>query len=303
MTPTREAAVLRQALALAAATATASVLALGSAMAAEPENRPVVRLGQVGLSFYAVTGGVVQELLEREGYTVETTVGSHAEIFPQLGEGEVDILAATWLPGGHASLYAPVEDVTFRIAPLYEDARFFWVVPGYVPEDAVASIADLAEPDVRERMPDTIVSLPEATGLTTGGRRVMDAYDLDEAGYELVAAPPADWLGAFREAVEAEEWVVFPLWQPQWVNAAFDVRALAEPEGAYGPPDTAWLLGHEGLRDKLDAETLEKLAALRLPVAAVTEMDRLVNVEGMTPREAARAWLADNPDVLGERNG
>ncbi|MEO0868553.1 MAG: glycine betaine ABC transporter substrate-binding protein [Cyanobacteria bacterium J06642_11] len=52
-----------------------------------------IELGQVGLSFYAVTGGVVQELLERDGYAVEVTEGSHSDIFPMLGEGEVDILS------------------------------------------------------------------------------------------------------------------------------------------------------------------------------------------------------------------
>ena len=30
-----------------------------------------IKLGQVSLSFYAVTGGVVQHVLEKEGYTVE----------------------------------------------------------------------------------------------------------------------------------------------------------------------------------------------------------------------------------------
>ncbi len=288
--------------ALAGALLATSALTLGP-VAAEADDMPTIRLGQVGLSFYAVTGGVVHEILEHAGYNVELTVGSHAEIFPQLGAGEVDILAATWLPGGHAALYAPVEDVTFPIAPIYEDARFFWVVPAYVPEDAIASIADLAKPEVRAQLPKTIVSLPEATGLTTGGRRVMEAYGLEEAGYELVAAAPGDWLSAFTEAVETEEWVVFPLWQPQWVNAAYDVRPLAEPEGAYGAPDTAWLLGHDGLRERLDESTLRRLAELRIPVAAVTEMDRMVNVDGLSPREAARAWLADNPEILADPNG
>ena len=253
-----------------------------------------VNLGQVGLSFYAVVGGVVQEVLEERGYTVNVTEGPHAEIFPMLGEGEVDILAAAWLPGGHGVLYAPVEDVTFQIAPIYEEATFFWVVPSYVPEDMVASIADLADLEVAEQMPDQIISLPEATGLTTGGRRVMEAYGLGDAGYELVAAPPADWIGTFRDAYEAGEWVVFPLWQPQWANAVYDVRALEEPENAYGDPDTAWLIGHEGLRDKVGEDTLNLLSQIRIPVDAVTEMDRLVNVDGLTPRDAARAWMADN---------
>ena len=288
---------------LAAAAVTASAIAMGAAgTAAATDEKPTIRLGQVGLSFYAVTGGVVHEILERSGYEVELTVGSHSEIFPQLGNGDVDILAATWLPGGHAALYAPVEDVTFRIAPIYDDARFFWVVPSYVPEEAISTIADLAKPEVKARLSKTIVSLPEATGLTTGGRRVMTAYGLEAAGYELRAAPPADWLGTFRAAVEAGEWVVFPLWQPQWVNAAFDVRPLGEPMGAYGAPDTAWLLGHEGLRAKIDDATLQRLTDLRIPVEAVTEMDRMVNVDGLSPREAARAWLADNPEILAGLN-
>ena len=262
------------------------------------DDQATIRLGQVGLSFYAVVGGVVQELLEREGYTVEVVEGPHAEIFPQLGAGEVDILAAAWLPGGHAALYEPVRDVTFPIAPIYDEARFFWVVPSYVPESAVASVEDLADPDVRAQMPQRIVSLPEATGLTIGARRVMEAYGLEDAGYELVAGSPAEWLGTFREAVDNEEWVVFPLWQPQWVNAAYDVRRLDEPQNAYGDPDTAYLIGHVSLRDALSEEALALLTNMRLPVDAVTEMDRLVNVEGLAPRDAARRWMTDNAETV-----
>ena len=274
------------------------IAAIPFAAQSEGTDQTTIRLGQVGLSFYAVVGGVVQDVLEREGYTVEVVEGPHSEIFPQLGRGEVDILAAAWLPGGHAALFEPVRDETFQITPLYEDARFFWVVPSYVPEDQVASIADLTNPEVRAQMPDQIISLPEATGLTTGGRRVVEAYGLDEAGYEFVAGAPAEWLGAFREAYENREWIVFPLWQPQWVNAAYDVRPLAEPENAYGAPDTAWLMGHNGLTDKLSPEALDILSNMRIPVEAVTEMDRLVNVDGLSPREAARQWMASNPEIV-----
>lgn len=280
----------------------AVVVSLAAALPAAAQTDPQgptktsIVLGQVGLSFYAVVGGVVQELLEREGYEVELVEGPHAEIFPRLGAGEVDLLAAAWLPGAHATLYAPVESATFQIARIYEDARFFWVVPSYVPESEVASIADLRKPVVRARMLNRIVSLPEATGLTTGGRRVMAAYDLEAAGYELVAAPPAEWLGAFREAVENEEWIVFPLWQPQWVNAAYDIRRLEEPRQAYGDPDSAYLIGHDSLRDKVSEATLSLLANIRFPIEAVTEMDRMVSVEGLSPRDAARRWMAEDKD-------
>lgn len=278
-------------------TSFAAIVAAGLAAPASAEDNTIV-LGQVGLSFYAVVGGVVQELLEAEGYKVEVVEGPHSEIFPQLGVGDVDMLAAAWLPSGHGSLFAPVAETTFEIAPVYDDAAFFWVVPSYVPEDMVSSIADLTDPEVIARMPETIVSLPEATGLTTGGRRVMEEYGLGDAGYELLAAPPAEWLATFTEAVENEEWVVFPLWQPQWVNAVHDVRPLEEPEGAYAAPDTAFLIGHDGLRQKLDAEAMALLEGVRFDVADVTEMDRMVNVDGMTPRAAAQAWMAENAQTV-----
>ncbi|MEO1091697.1 MAG: glycine betaine ABC transporter substrate-binding protein [Pseudomonadota bacterium] len=281
---------------LVGTTALATLLAATSTAAAQDSDDRTITLGQVGLSFYAVVGGVVQELLERQGYAVEVVEGPHSEIFPQLGAGEVDLLAAAWLPSGHSALYEPVRDVTFELAPIYENAAFFWVVPAYVPEEDVASIADLTKPEVAERMPDRIVSLPEATGLTAGGRRVMEAYGLEDAGYELVAAPPAEWLGAFRDAIEAEAWVVFPLWQPQWVNAVYDIRALAEPQNAYGDPDTAYLIGHETLPAKLDEATLRLLSTIRFEVDDVTEMDRLMNVEGMSARDAARSWMEANPE-------
>ena len=263
----------------------------------EDQKQKIV-LGQVGLSFYAVVGGVVQELLEREGYRVEVAEGPHSKIFPRLGAGEVDIFAAAWLPHGHADLFAAVEDKTFRIAPLYEDARFYWVVPSYVPESALSSVTGLVLPEVRQRVSKRIVSLPAETGLTISARRVLNAYALGEAGYEIVAAPPSEWFGTFREATKDKKWVIFPLWQPHWVNAAYEVRRLHDPKGAYGEPDTAYLLGHRSLREKLPGRMIGLLSNIRLSIEAVTKMDLMVNVDRLSPRDSARRWMAENADLV-----
>ena len=70
---------------------------------------------------------------------------------------------------------------------------------------------------------------------------------------------------------------------------------LEEPKGIYGKGDTAVLLGHKGLRHKLAPATLARLARIKLSIDAVTQMDLWVNVEGLSPREAAKKWLAANP--------
>ncbi|MCC7251062.1 glycine betaine ABC transporter substrate-binding protein [Hyphomicrobium sp.] len=270
------------------------VLAAALSPSASAEDR-AIRLGQVGLSFYAVVGGIVQEVLEKDEYKVDVTAGSHGDIFPKLGAGEIDILAAAWLPDGHAPLYAKVKDATFVIGDLYGDARLYWAVPDYVPADLVRSIDDLKKPDVAQRMDKQIRGIGATSGLMVGAAKIREAYGLDAAGYEVIPGEAKDWIENFKQAVAEQRWLVMPLWQPQWLNAAYKMRVLEEPKGIYGKGDTAVLLGHEMLMSKLAPATLERLANIKLSIDAVTEMDLWVNVDGLTPRDAAKKWLAANP--------
>src|SRR5215470_18449586 len=117
-----------------------------------------VTLGQVDLSFYAVTGGIVQEVLERSGQPFVLVQGSHGEIYPKLGTGEVDILAASWLPNAHAPLYEKVKGSTFLIAELYPDAQLYLAVPDYAGAE-IRSVADLARPEIAAQVEKRIVGI------------------------------------------------------------------------------------------------------------------------------------------------
>lgn len=259
-----------------------------------PAGAQTIKLGQVNLSFYAVTGGVVQEVLEASGVKVELTTGTHPEIYPKLGTGEIDILAASWLPSAHAALYAQVKDRTFVLARLYGNARLYWAVPAYVAE-GVRDLSDLARPEFAGKFDQSIVGVGPGSGLMLGAEKAMDAYGLRAAGYQLRTAPAAEWIGRFREAVAARKWTVMPLWQPHWLNAVYELRVLTDSKGVYGGEDEAVLLAMNSLREKVSPEVLARLQAIRLSVAAVTEMDRLVNLDGLTPRAAAQRWIKANP--------
>ena len=144
-------------------------------------------------------------------------------------------------------------------------------------------------------MDKRIRGIGATSGLMVGAAKIREAYGLDAAGYEVIPGEAKDWIDNFKQAVSEQRWLVMPLWQPQWINAAYKVRVLDEPKGIYGKGDTAVLLGHESLKGKLTPETLERLRRIKLSVDAVTQMDLWVNVDGLTPREAARKWLAANP--------
>lgn len=164
-------------------------MALGAAAAVAPvqaqTTQPPVVLGQVGLSFYAVTGAVIQDVLERLGHPVEVREGAHEILFPLLGRGEGDLLAAAWLPKGHAAYWERYGDQAIQLAVLYDDARFFWGVPDYVPADLVRSVEDLAKPEVAGRMERTIQGIGPGAGITVFSLQMMKAYGLEQAGVYL----------------------------------------------------------------------------------------------------------------------
>jgi glycine betaine/proline transport system substrate-binding protein len=147
---------------------------IGVARAQMRSPQPVV-LGQVSLSFYAVTGAVVHEVLERLGHSVELRTGAHDQMFPLLGEGSIDLMAAAWLPEGHAAYWARHGTHALEVARLYTGAHFFWAAPSHVPQAEVASIADLAKPHVAARMSRQIQGIGPAATITTVSQTAVRA--------------------------------------------------------------------------------------------------------------------------------
>lgn len=267
-------------------------------MPAHAQDASTVRLGQIGLSFYAVTAGVVQEVLERLGHGVEVTQGSHAQIFPRLGAGAVDLLVAAWLPHGHAVYWEQYGPRAEPLAILYRGARFEWMVPAYVPESAVASVPDLGKPDVLARMERVIQGTGRDSGNMMLSAEVMQRYGLDAAGYRLQPGSIAEFHGAYDRNLAAQRWFVMPLWRPHYINQVGSMRPLAEPEGILGPPSDGTLVASREWVGRAPPRTVQVLRRVHLGLDAVARMDYLVNVEKLPPREAARTWMRDHADIV-----
>lgn len=268
-----------------------SAAALSGSLRAQGSPARAVTLGQVSLSFYAVTGAVVQHALERLGHEVVVRTGPHDEMFPLLGRGEIDLMAAAWLPAGHAAYWARHGAAATEVARLYDGARFFWAVPDYVPIDAVASIADLAKPDVARRMTRLIQGIGASAGITTVSLAAVRAYGLDASGYTLRPGTAAEWTGAYDAAVRERRWMVFPTWAPQYLNRDGALRPIDDPQGILGGANHAALVAPTARLRALPAATRAALSRIDLGVDAVTEMDWMVNVDKLTPREAAAKWI------------
>jgi glycine betaine/proline transport system substrate-binding protein len=278
---------------------TALLLAAASPVRAEEQLGKVV-MGQINLSFYGVTGAVVQEVLVQLGHTVEVTLGSHGQIFPRLGAGEVDLLVAAWLPHGHAQYWQQYGANAEPIAVLYNGARFGWMVPTYIPEALVSSVDDLKKPEVLAQMEKDIRGTGRDSGNMLVSAEVMKAYGLEAAGYRLVPGTVPEFHRNYDRAIAEQRWFVMPLWWPHYINKLGTMRAIAEPKGLLGEPNFGTLVASKAWVARAPARTLQVLGRMHLGLDAVAAMDYWVNVKGMTPRDAARQWMQRNPALVGD---
>ncbi len=257
-----------------------------------------VVIGQINVSFYAVVGALIQQVLERKGYAVEIRQGPHQDMYPALGRGDFDLFVAAWLPHAHGMYWEEVKGHAVTLSVLYENAQLFWAVPEYVPESAVQSVEDLLKAEVVEKMTKTIQGTGPGSGLMMGSSKMMAAYGLDKAGYVLRPGTAQEWVETFTKAIGEKRWVVIPIWRPQYLNKTYRLRALIDRKGLLGGPNTAHLVAHRDFMKKAPATVLETLRRIYIGLDAVTEMDYMVNEGKMIPQEAARVWMKQNSAVV-----
>lgn len=241
-----------------------------------------------------MTGAVVQEILERLGHRVDVREGLHEEIFPLLGTGAIDLMAAVWLPEGHAAYWTKFGGEAMEVATLYEGARFFWAVPRYVPVSDVASIADLAKPAIAQRMTPLIQCIGAGATITRVSRTAVHEYGLTSAGYQVRPGTPAEWTAAYTAAIAERRWIVFPTWAPQYLNRDGGLRPLDDPRGVLGGVNRGVLVAPRVRFQALPEKTRRVLSRISLGLDGVTAMDWAVNAGKQTPREAARTWMHAN---------
>lgn len=233
---------------------------------------PPIRVGHIDLSFHDAAAREVETILERHGHAIARSAAPHEEMFRRMGRGEVDVLCSAWLPASHGGYLAPFEDEVTKVTVLYEP-YCIWGVPDYVPEDAVAEVADLLREPALGRMERLIQGINPGAGISRFSSAIVEQYGLAAAGYEFRTGTEEECFGRFEAAVAQGQWVVVPLWHPQWLHARYAIRELREPKGLLGGQDRATLIVRKDAEARIGAAALAELAGLHLGNARVSELD------------------------------
>ncbi|MEX0606616.1 MAG: glycine betaine ABC transporter substrate-binding protein [Halofilum sp. (in: g-proteobacteria)] len=224
----------------------AGVLALSfGATNAQAQDDDTIQIGWTAWSdaefITKLTARVLEERMDQDVELIQTDI---APQYQGVANGDIDMMLMSWLPGTHADYWEDFAAEVTNLGILYDHAKLGWVVPDYIPEDELSSIADLDNDEIRERLDGTITGIDPGAGLTRLSEQALEDYGLD--GYELQVSSGAGMTAALDRAVNNEEWIVVTGWSPHWKFGAYDLRYIEDPEGTLGSFERIHALAREG---------------------------------------------------------
>lgn len=258
-------------------------------------NNKKINIGVTDLSFHRITASLITNILNDLGFDVQRIYSPHEENFRKLKTGEVDLLVSAWLPSSHGVYKSDVEKVVSLLElGLHYEPYALWGVPDYVPYEEVSEIVDLLKPEVIQKMKKNIQGITPGAGITRFSIKMMEEYGLNKAGYKFHTGTEEDCFTAFENAVKNKEWIIVPLWKPQFLHYKYKIREIKEPKGLLGIVDSAVMLLREDKQSLFNKEELKVLDSLKFSNEIIAELDYQVSRENKDIDNITKKWLKEN---------
>ncbi|MCM0613822.1 choline ABC transporter substrate-binding protein [Marinobacter sediminum] len=270
-----------------------------AAMAAPNMECKTVRFSDVGWTDITATTALASTVLEGMGYEPEAKVLSVPVTYRSLKNKDIDVFLGNWMPTMEADVrpYLESGDVESVLTNL-EGAKYTLAVPQYAFDAGVTSFADIAEHS--EQFDGRIYGIEPGND---GNRLIQDMIEKDAFGlgeFRLVESSEAGMLSQVGRAVRRDEWVVFLAWEPHPMNANHDLAYLEGGDDFFGP-NYGGATVHTNVRKGYLNECPNVGTLLTNMTFSLTMENEVMGAilnDGEDPRDAAHAWLANNPDVL-----
>ncbi|MGH6860529.1 MAG: glycine betaine ABC transporter substrate-binding protein [Phyllobacterium sp.] len=202
---------------------------------------------------------LIEDRLDTKVELVQTDV---APLYQGVSRGDLDAMMMAWLPETHADYFARVKDKVETLGTVYDGAKLGWVVPTYIPEDAISSIEDLKKDDVKEKLAGTVQGIDPGAGLTRLSEQAVKDYGLD---YKLQISSEAGMLTSVERATRSKKWFVATSWSPHWMFGKYDLRYIDDPKGSLGKAEHVDVLARKGFGAE-NPKVAAFLSKIKLPI-------------------------------------
>ena len=268
----------------------------GSAFAQEACNKIV--FSDVGWTDITATTAATTLVLEALGYQTETKVLSVPVTYTGLAGGDIDVFLGNWMPTMEADI-APYRDAgkVETVRTNLEGAKYTLATNEAGAALGIKDFKDIAAQ--KDALEGKIFGIEPGND---GNRLILDMiasgpFGLD--GFEVVESSEQGMLAEVAKRTDAGKPIVFLGWEPHPMNANFKLTYLTGGDDYFGP-NLGGAVVNTNVRAGSVAEcpnTGKLLQNLVFSLPMENEiMGKILN-DGEDPRDAAKAWLAANPDA------
>jgi glycine betaine/proline transport system substrate-binding protein len=276
----------------------ASAAAFAFAGSAYAEGCDKVVFSDVGWTDITATTAATTLVLEALGYETEIKVLSVPVTYTGLAEGDIDVFLGNWMPTMEADI-APYRDAgkVETVRTNLEGAKYTLATNeagaalGITDFSSIAAQKDALEGQIYGIEPGN-----------DGNRLIIDMiasgpFKLD--GFEVVESSEQGMLAEVKKATEDGKPIVFLGWEPHPMNANFKMTYLTGGDDFFGPNFGGATVA-TNVRAGYVAEcpnTGKLLQNLVFSLPMENEIMGAILNDGSDPADAAKAWLAANPDT------
>jgi glycine betaine/proline transport system substrate-binding protein len=264
----------------------ALALGMSGAMAAD---KPTLKIGYVnGWDDSVAATHVAGEILKSNlGYTVELKPVEPAIMWQGVARGDLDATLSAWLPATHGEYYAKLKDKVVVLGANYEGAKIGLIVPDYVEAKTIEDLEKYAKD-----FDGKITGIDAGAGVMRRTEEAIEKYSLNSI--KLMPSSGPAMATALTRAEKAQKPIVVTGWIPHWMFAKWKLRFLEDPKKVYGDAEHVDTVVNPGLEAKAADATafLKKFSWNGEEVGAVMLAIR----DGAKPEQAAKDWIAKNPE-------
>ena len=280
----------------------ASTVAFAFAGSAYAAGCDKITFSDVGWTDITATTAATSLVLEALGYETETKVLGVPVTYEGLASGDVDVFLGNWMPTMESNI-APYRDAKTvdTVRANLEGAKYTLATNAV---GAGLGIVDFK--DIAAHAADLDKKIYGIEAGNDGNKLILDmidanAFGLKDAGIELIESSEQGMLAQVARADNEGKAVIFLGWEPHPMNANFKMTYLTGGDDFFGPNlggatvFTNTRAGYVG-----ECPNVGKLLSnLSFTLAMENEIMGAILNDGTDPREAAKVWLAANPDMVG----
>lgn len=241
---------------------------------------------------------VARQILEKIGYDTEATSGTSTLLSVGLRQGDIDVMLENWMPDMKEIIQKNTQSgKATQLAVNIKDARLDLVVPAYVWNAGVHSIADLHK--YADQFDHKILGIESGN---VDNEIVKDSigkntYKLGD--WQLIPSSTAAMLVEVGKHIKNKQWVAFIGWRPHWMNSKYDLKYLNDPQNMFSGTSTVLTLANSAFVEK-HPNVIRFLK--QFIQTTETENDWIYDY-GYKKKDKsviARTWIKNHPDTIAQ---